>query len=337
MAKQFFSKVQFGKETVSGTAVAADTKFVGQSQPITPDRQIIFPVEQMGYRAESHRVITSNYLVQHSLSSEHGYFQALPVLLGCSLKGGVTSSEQTADQDDYLWAFAPSFASGVSNAPDSLTLECGDDTQAWEAEYAVFSALHLSGEVPQAGDAAPVNISAEYFARQWTKTTFSAVSDAAVTSMNAKLARLYVDTAWAGVGGTEKTNVLRGFTLDIMSGLEPGFAGSANKYFNAVKEGLLGAMLTVTLERGATSNALFDSMLAGTFQVVRLEINGPQIGSGDPHQFQFDLGGYWETVSPMDGTDDNGTYTDTLALKGVYDATGAKVFQASVTTNIEAY
>jgi hypothetical protein len=337
MGNRFFSKVQFGKETVRGTAVAATKILLGKVPAVNSDRKVTQPDENVGIRARAVRSVIHQYLYNNTLSTEHGYFQQLPWLFGCALKGAVTPAEQTPAQTDYLWDQTPSLVSGVSNNPDSSTIELGDDTQAFESEYCMFERIRISGQVSQSMDAIPVNVEADFFGRQLTPTTFTpALSLPVAEPMNAKLSRLYVDTAWSGIGGTEKSNILRGFDLEILTGVHPKFAGSGNKYFNAHGEGLIVATLNLTIEGLSDANAIFNAQQAATFQAVRLQINGGQIGAGVNHSFKFDLGGVWESASPLGG-EDRGDNLHTVTLVDQYDGTGAKLLQVQTVTNVASY
>lgn len=338
MGNRFFSKVQYGKENPAshGTAVAATKLLLGKVPAIGNDRKPIIPDEDAGIRARGVRAVVHQYLYANTLSTEHGYFQQMPWIFS-SLKGGVTPSEQTPAQTDYLWDQTPSLVSGVSNAPDSSTIELGDDTQAFEAEYAMIERIRISGQVAQGQDASPVNVEVDFFSRQLTPTTFTAaLSLPAAEPMNAKFARLYVDTAWSGIGGTEKTNILRAFDIEILTGVHPKFSGSGAKYFNVHGEGLITATANFTLEGNSDADAIFDAQQALTFQAVRLKIIGAQIGTGAAHSLAVDIGGVWESVSPLGG-EDRGDNLHTATLVDHYDATGAKLLQVLTSTNVSVY
>jgi hypothetical protein len=197
----------------------------------------------------------------------------------------------------------------------------------------MFDKYVISGSIDQEGGDAPVSLEASFFGRQLTNTTkTAALSLPAGEFMNAKNARLYLDTAWAGVGVTEQSNLLRAFNLQILTGTHPDSTGSANKYFNAHKEGEISANATITIEGGSGAASLLGLQQAGTFRVMRLAINGSQIGSGTTHNLTVDIGGYFEQVTPIDG-DDRTDNLATFALRGAYDTTGAKLLQVTVTTN----
>ena len=337
MGSRYFSKVQIGKEGTRGTAVAADTLLLSQVPAVGSDRKPIFPSENVGINAPSVRSVIHQYLYQNTVSIEHGYFQALPVIFGCGLKGGVTPTETTASQNDNSWDQTPGLTSGSDNAQDSLTLELGDDTQAFETEYAMFERIRISGNVAQGQDASPVSIEADFFGRQLSPTSFTgSIAIPTVEPMNAKLSRFYLDTSWAGVGGTEKANILRAFDIEILTGLHPKFAGSGNRYFNAHGQGPISVTANFTFEGGSDADAMFDAQQAKTFQVIRLAVLGSQIGSGAVHSLTIDIGGEWDSVSPL-SSEDRGDNLHSAVLMGRYDGTGAKMLQVVAVSNVASY
>lgn len=335
MGSRYFSKMQYGKETTRGTAVAATKIFLGKMFDVKSDRQPVFPTENVGINTDAVRGEIYQYLYSNTLSTEYGYFQELPLLFGCGLKGGVTATEQTASQADYLWTFTPSLT--AANSPDAFTLEYGDDVQAWRSEYCMFERIRISGKIAQGMDASPVAVEADFFGRQISTNSFTgSLSLPTATAMNAKLARFYLDTSWAGIGGTEKTNTLREFDIEIVTGVHPTFSGSGNQYFNQHQEGLITAKAQFVFEGNSNANTVMTNHLAKTFQAVRLTVNGPQIGSGQVHSLKIDIGGYWESVSPLSSEDRNDNLT-AATLRGFYDSTGAKMLQVAVSTNVSAY
>ncbi|PKN93018.1 MAG: hypothetical protein CVU44_11340 [Chloroflexi bacterium HGW-Chloroflexi-6] len=342
MGDRFFSKVQFGKENPAarGTPVVATRMFVGgQVSALTQHKRPRKISEDIGLRTGGTRKVVDQYLVNESLSIPDGYFQALLPIFGCGLKGAVTATETTAGQADYLWDFTPGQAFNGSNAPDCLTIEKGDNTQAFECEYAMFQRVRISGQVAQGAEGAPVAIESEYFARQWTPTTFTgSIALPVTTSMNAKLARLYQDTSWAGLGGTELANILRRFEIDLMFGPYPKFAGSAAKTFNSHGEGLIGGQIALTIEGGTDADAIWDKLNSDTqaLSFLRLAINGPQIGTGTTHSLIVDMAGTYDEVTPL-AEEDRGNNLHTVLFTSLYDPTGAKEIGVKVTTDRNTY
>jgi hypothetical protein len=336
MSERALSKLQFGAESSRGTAVAADTLIIGgEIGPIPVDRVPVFPEDALGVRARSSRAVIYNYLAQNTLRIEHGYFDILPMILSCGVKGNITAVEQTGGSADYLWTFDPSMT--ASNDLDSITLEMGDNSDAYELEYLMFERIKLSGVVAQGTDAAPVSIEADYFARQVTKTSFTgAITAAAVEPMNAGLSRIYIDSTWANRGNTEKTALIRAWELEILTGLHPKFFGSANRYFDNHGESFIDAMLTLTLEGGATADDEFDIFRTGSNQAIQIAINGSQIGAGENFSFKASLWGAYENVIPMN-EEDRGNNITTAVFHGLYDITGATILELLTTVDTNAF
>lgn len=336
MGNSFFTIVQYGGEATRGTAVAADRIWPGQTgTKVLSDSKPTFVEEQNNVRTMNRRVVVYQKLYRNNLTSAHTTFQQMLLPLQCGLKGSVAGSEQTAGQSDFLYDFTPSLT--AANSPLSVTMELGDDVQFWESEYCMFDKITLSGSIDQEGGDAPVALDAGFFGRQLATTTKTgALSLASGEFMNAKLARLYLDTAWAGVGGTELSNLLRSWQIEILTGVHPDSTGSATNTFNAHKEGIISVMGTFTIEGGTTANTLLGLQQAGTFRVARLAINGSQIGSGDTHNLTIDFGGMFEAVDPID-SEDRGDNLATFSLRGTYDATGAKMLAVNLTTDTDAW
>lgn len=295
-------RTQYGIESTRGTAVAATRVLACAPKAVPMDRIWTPRKTSSGRRSQYSRHTNDEYLVQDSITFDGDnplYFQALPALHQCSLDGAISPAEVTPAQADYRWDVAPSMT--ANNEPDTLTIEMGDDVDAYEVEYCMFKSLKIAGQIPADGSAAPVTGEFPYFGRQVTKTSFTA-SQAVHTGleyMNAKLARIYSDAAWANVGTTELASVLRGFELEIVTGNEPKFFGSANKYFSSYGEGLIGATLTLDLEGTSTADDLYDLYRAGTERAVQLEITGSQIGSGTNYLYEVSLFGYFAEVVPL--------------------------------------
>jgi hypothetical protein len=92
-------------------------------------------------------------------------------------------------------------------------------------------------------------------------------------------------------------------------------------------------MLTLTLKRGVTTEALRAAI--NEMRFARVELLGPDIGTGDPHSAVFDLAGYVEDVVAMASNDrQKSANLDTLVLHGQYDAVSGKLLEAAVTTNV---
>ena len=332
MAERTLSKFQYGLEATRGTPVAATRILGADIKGVPMDRTWESIAYANGRRSNANFKRSDQLLVRDTLSISNGYFQAVPVLGQCSLDGTITPVEQTGAQGDYLWAIAPSFT--ALNDPDTLTLEMGDEVQEYEVEYVMFDRLRFAGEIAQDGGSSPVAIEAGYFGRQVTPATFTAgqALHTGLTPINAKLARLYKDATWAGAGTTELTNLMRGFEVEILTGTHPKFMASADKYFTTHGESQITAMITLTLEGAAAADTIYDEYQAGTERALRLQLNGPQIGTGLTYRVRFDVFGYWAEVVPLNAESNlNNLHRALFVSKD--DTVGPNIFTMDVITN----
>lgn len=335
MGDRALSKLQFGVESVNGTAVAADTLLAGyETMPVNPDRVSSFPPDELGVRARSSRVRQDQYLANNTLRLPQSYFQALPMIFSIGLKGGIVSVEQTATQGDWKWTFLPSMT--ASNALDSITLEQGDDTDAYEIEYVMAERIRLAGTIAQAGEEGPVELEADIFGRQVSKAAFTgSISVPTMTDIVGKLGRIFIDTTFAGRGTTEVTQIVRSWDLEILTGVHPKFFGSANRFFDIHGENFIDVMLTLILEGNSKADTEFDTFKVPTKQVVSIKLDsGVQIGTGDNHNFDFSVWGAYESIIPLD-SEDRGNNLHAAIFHGLYDPTGANIFEFNVTTNLQ--
>ncbi len=329
MGSLAFSKIQYGKElkTAHGTAVAA-TKMLPGFTVIPPiDRKPVYAGGSLGVRVREHMAAIMQIKADSMpLKANLGWFQALPLLFSLGLKGDITPTEVTPSQGDYLWTFDPSLT--ADNAPDSMTLEMGDDVQAYEVEYVMCRSLKFDFVM---GANAGVPVEATLVGKQVTPTTFTAsLSLPTQELMVANLTKLYIDTAWAGIGGTPKTGLLREAHVELMFGVELLHHGAA-KTIDAHRQNFIAAAANFVLEGNSDADALYDAQQAATPKAIRLRCEGSQIGTGSKHTLDLDLWGVFEDVQPM-GQESDGDNLHTALFHTLYDTTGAKTFRAAVTT-----
>lgn len=332
MGEKAFIKNQFGLEAIKGTPVVAASILLGKVEMGT-DRTIRFPEDTLGIRARAHRSVTEQIQVDNLRISfpEGAYFEALPLIMSIGIKGDVTSVEQTAGEGDYAWDFTPDLED--DNEPDSITLETGDDVQAYEIEYVMARRIVIEGSV---GENAAVTCEVECFGKQITPTTFTAsLTPPTVDAMIANMAKFYIDSNWAGLGGTQKDGLLRKYRVEIITGVHPKFWAQGVKTMTGHAESVLDVMWTLTFEGNSDADVIFDAWRAETARALRLEIIGTQIGTGETHSLKIDTYGKFEEVIPM-GEEQDGNNLHTAIFHGISD-NGAtpRMLGINVVTDIE--
>lgn len=306
MGSKMFWKSQYGKETTRGTAVAATKRWYGSAN-IPKDHELQHPEYALGVRAASgHTEIRQILADPVTLALDDGYYQALPVMFGTLLKGGVVATEQTATKGDYLWDFTPDLTT-VGN-PDTITLQVGDNDQAYAIEYLMGKKLTLDFSL---GDDADMKLAEECFGRQVSKTTFTAAITAPTVTepIVANTAQMWLDGTWATLGTTAKTGLLRGGSIEIGSGNHPKFlAANGGKTFYTHGEGDIYGACKFVFEGGADAVAIFDAYQAGTPKALRFKWTGNLIAAGAlAYSLTIDLYGTFDEVLPLDGEKDENT------------------------------
>jgi hypothetical protein len=334
MREKSLTKTYYGLEALNGTAVAADTQFLLNAQPIGPDYKNEIIEEDTGTRSKGVRVRAGDVkFIADVLRFEDAYFQALPVLFSCGLKGNITPVEQNPAEGDYLWTFDPSLTS--TNNIDSITLETGDDVDAFEREYTMFEGYRIQFDIPQSAENAKVLIEGQYFSRQNTKAAFTpAIAIPSTENIVAKLIRIYVDTAWANLGNTEKA-ILRKGDIQIMTGVHAKMLGSQNKYFDTHGEGDIHMIAAFTFEGNAAADDLSDLAASAADSFLRLEVEGSQIGAGDNHKLTIDASGFWKDPVKMAEVS-AGNNLHTMVFETKEDLVASKLLELAVTTDVSA-
>lgn len=329
MGERAFKKIQYGKEGsgARGTEVDATKIFLGDAS-VPTDRAYVAPNYNLALRSRSSEFHLYQQLVDgFTLSVENGYFQILPMLFSMLLKGNITASMHTSGQNDYDWAFSPSLT--ASNSQDSFTFEIGDDVEQYLLTYVMAKRLTIEGAM---GQNQAIKLSAECFGQEVAAGDFTgALTLPTIEPMVANQTQLYIDTTWAGKGGTQKTGLLRDFSLEILSGLHPRFHGNGLTY-DAHGETYIDVMLRMTLEGNSVADGYYDGYLAKTPYAIELKIPGSQIGSGQTHFLKADLWGRFEEMVPM-GSEADGDNLHTCLFHGQYDPTGAAMLAVNVCTN----
>lgn len=340
MGSKVLTKVQYGLEAAHGTPVAADTMLAMRAILPDSDREVHIPNVAIGTRTP---LLLDSAIVRRVLAdgitledADGAYFEVFPLLLSMALLGNITAVEQNPSEGDFLWTFAAP-QTGAETV-DSITLEVGDDTQGYEMGYCMAKSIRITGDVASG----EVHVTAEVFGDQIIQTTLTAAQSLPTTVelCVAKLARIYIDDTWAGLGGSELAAALLTFDVLINGGVHPKFFGSAQRKFDGHGQGEIGGEAKFTFERVAgvaTEELKFRpaSGYAVAERFVRLTITGDQIGVGDSQTLQIDLAGVWTAWQSIGGDQEGNNY-DVATLTVGYDATGAQGVSVAVTTTIDS-
>ena len=177
-------KIQLGKETTAGTAVAATALWRGEG--VGTDTSVTeFPPEDVGILGGTDRAYIP--MVGGEVTWEGpATYEQLPYVLEAGVE------QETGTQDgagtDYIYVY--NFPTTAQNTLRTYTIEAGDDQQAEEIDYCFVREFSLAGN---AGEV--ISLNATWQGRQWSTTSYTgAISVPTVEEILFQKAKLYIDS-----------------------------------------------------------------------------------------------------------------------------------------------
>jgi len=328
------SYLYIGKEVTKGTGVAA-------TRVLSSDISGAFNVD-WGYTFhEGRSVATRNPIsygtrqyervaINYRTPADTGVaFNELPFFI-TQPAGGTAGSTAAVGANAYLWSGA--WGGTATGSAVSYTLEFGDDTQNYEAEYCMVSRLRFGG-----GADDMTTMDADFYGRQSTKSTktagISPIDDIRIPSY------LWVPK-FAASGSALSTATtyaaLREWEAEWSTGLMPHFYADGNDYFGAIHESgdVLGTVRLVVDSDSTAVSRFYDKGEAGTKDFLRLQATGGTIsGATAVYSAIFEFGLFYENVTPLGGEID-GLNTYEVEARIVYDSTWGQAIGATATTGL---
>lgn len=294
-------RIQLGRESTDtpGTAVAATTtlRMMGTLEDL---REVVFPEEDVGLLSGTDRQYVPKLGCQIVTEGE-ATFEQLGYILNAGV-GGVTATTDTGS--GYIYTHT--LPTTAQNTPYTYTIEGGDDQAAEEAEYCFVKDFTLSGNAGESW-----KLSANWFGRQVSTSTFTASTDAPIPVVEEILfgkTKLYIDDSTDAIGTTLKSNTLLSAELKVTTGFMEVYTATGNLYFDFVKQSAPEVVLTVSFEHDASATAEKDAWRAGTPRLIRLTALGSALATPGAHTYktmQINLAGKWEKFEKLDEQDGN--------------------------------
>lgn len=319
MAIKALRKLQLGRETTAGTAVAASTIYRVENALLKDDRVVVFPGEDVGNMGGLNRSYTAFLGGSLSMPDHPATFEQILHIFEAGIKTVATGSADTSGSGK-IYSYPVSTTS--ANTIKTYTLEGGDDQQAEEMEYCFVKSFTLSG-----GPREAVMLGAEWEGRQVTTCNFTTGQTApTVEEILFSNGSIAINTVAEVVGATVKSNTLMGFNLNVNTGYQsvPAAQGTSS-VFAFVKQVKPEITLNVTFEHDATSVAEKAAWRAGTPRQLRLRFIGTALTtSGTTYsnkELIVDLAGKWESFDVIGEQDGNDIVSGTF--RAGYDSTAA--------------
>lgn len=316
-------RIQIGKETTPGTAVAATTFWRGTGT-IQDNLTTVFPEEDIGLLSGADRSYIPMAQAILSLEETEATFEQLPYLFEMGLRhvdpttdatgGGIFAYSIPIVSSDYL----------VSTDLATYTIEGGDNAAVEEFAYGFARSITLSGD---AGGA--LMMSAEIVGRQVGTTDFTTgLSIPDVEEILFSKGKLYISDV-SGYPSTDLiSNEFLSMDLSINTGWTPVYTADGSIYFSFVKLTQPEVILQITFEHNTNAIAEKANWRAGTARVIRLEFDG----SAATKELLIDIVGKWESFEALGERDGNDIVTG--VFRGRYNATAAHFFDVVVRNNL---
>lgn len=260
-------KLQLGKESSAGTAVAATTIWRGVGT-LEDQRKLEWPVEDIGYVSGLDRVYVPQLLAALAMDSVPATFEQLPYLMEASVKAVATGTADGSAGTGYKYVYA--LPTTAKNSINYYTIEGGDDQEAERMEYAFVESWKLSGTPGNA-----LMMSANWKGRQVALNAFTAaLTPPSVEDILFSKGKLFIDAIGGTIGTTQKSNTFLGLDMDFKSGWVPVFTADGNLYYSFVKSTPPELRFSITFEHDASGAAAKVDWRAGTARLVRLQWSG---------------------------------------------------------------
>ena len=316
-------KIQFGKETTSGNAVAASTIWRGTGT-IEDQRELVFIEEDVGVLQRTDRSCTPKLLGAITLEDTPATFEQLPYILEAGIdlvNTGATDTSGSGKIYTYTWPTTQ------ATTLRTFTIEGGDDQEAEEMAFCHVPSFTIAGKQSEV-----MTMSADFIGRTVATTTFTA--DQTVPAVEEILfgnGVLFIDTV-SSIGTTTKSNTLLEMSYNAATGQIARFPASGNVYFARVATVPAEIELQLTFEHDGSATAEKAFWKAETARALRLKFEGSTLTSaGSTYSKKtliIDLYGTWSKFDAL--SDDDGNDTVVGTFRGAYNATGTALGSITV-------
>lgn len=321
-ALKALKRLQIGLEATQGTGVAATFKVVGECMPeFLAERELedfargyMGPVTGGGILVKT----ATNLPVEGNLTYEEIAY-VLSTCLNVVSTAGVGPYVHTFDRS---WVAAPTIK--------TVTAEITEDTGSTkhvqrEAAFCYTTGFEVSLAV---GKIARLKWGLAGQAATDTTETPSLSALTGRSPIASGLFKFYLDSSWAGLGGTLKSATLRAATFKYDPGITPNYPldGRAALDFTGLNYGQAKGSLSLTCELNANAATEIAAYEAGTKRYIRL------IATDGTKIVKFDMCAVH--VSPPAYSDEDGIRVATFNLALEIDTTTPNMFKAVITNSL---
>jgi hypothetical protein len=267
-----FKLAQSGRESTKGTLVPATQRMMVKEFVLTPRVEAERDQELMkGLLAPGGDELIFRHGVDWSVPETPVVFDQFMAWLAMAFKGGVAPT----GVGPYTWTYLRDITADPN--VDARTFEVRETDAAtpsdWEFGYAMLKKLTVKFAQGQS-----VRFTAEGFGRKLQTSTLTALSNTAVVQAPNALTKCYIDSTWAGVGGTQVVGQVLGAEFTIETGIdwEETMDARADMDYDHHAVGMpnLSAQIVILTQpsgQWATEKTAAEAGPGGTLRAVQLE------------------------------------------------------------------
>lgn len=317
-----FNKIQLGRESTAGTAVAATSIWRGPATDIADESSHEYAEEDVGILLPTDREYVPKKAARLALpETELTFEQILHVL-----EAGIKAATPTGT-GPYVYTYTFPTAT-TPNTIKTYTLETGNAVagDVNEMEYSFVEEFELSGAAGEAW-----KIASTWVGRQKTTTTFTgALTLATVEEALFGKTTLYIDATAGTVGTTAKAGVLTAAGVQVKTGVMPVWTADGQLYFYKHKFARPEVTFNFSLELENDTSILVAqraAWVAKTLQLFQLKIAG-----AGTSEIKVNMAGKYTSFGEYQNEDGN-TVVEASG-KAVYSSADA-LFATIIVTNSE--
>lgn len=327
-------------EGTPGTAEAATEVMLFENLTFKSDPNVMYMPKQD--RASLAANIETPFPVSQFVELEADgslYDRLANFMFSNAIRGNITPAAVGGGETlAYTWSYL--MTHGTPNTPDetdgidTFTAEWFDNLGEFETSYIFTQSIELSGAPNE-----DVKFNWKMGGRGVTASTKTGalVAPAAKYYANNQ-AKWFVDTSYAGIGGTQKTDTLKAWKWTLETMFTPRFTADGQLYFTALNEDAKKISVELTLVRNATTTAELAKRLANTTSYQRIALfSQGEIDSGQNNPSYIYLDYALKYTEWPEYDDEDGTSVITVKGESWYDTTAAKQFGVTVKTAMSAF
>lgn len=335
-------QIQIGNESTPGTAVAATEVLLATMEAQLTSDVFHYPEDDRNLNAihkgnEFQVSENAELVLTGSVNHRHA-----PFLFGSSICGNITPTQPdaTTEPKAYLWTYQRDMDGGntpdITAGIDTYTLEYGDNVDDYEAEYCFIKTLVLSGTAE-----GPVTFETTFQSAKITDGITPTTALSVNTSLQyfpANMVSFYIDTDYASIGGTAKTDTLKSWTWTLETMFTPRFTASGALTYKGVNQAANSVSLELEYLRSTTSETEKALWEAGSTTYLRIKLEGgTELDASQSNPPYIYLDGAYHYMSWPAPSDADGVRTETVTAESVYDATGTRDYEVAVFTDLAAW